>query len=287
MLIHVCRMLIGWPCRLRRPQYRPFNVSDQICVTYLVWLLQKAHTLAATFALAKPARSTRNALLSTAAPITKSILIALLVTFCAEAFPQLPGLTDGQIDEAIALGKHGNVVVPLVGRILGISKGDFDVFIEGPMARIALAAEQATKQLRPFARANVTAEMKEPLYRVIAERAEHANGPVFVQHVVLMPKGSKNLEEAIQPVRETRLSVSTYFDRLADASSTSSLRRQRDRSATTSLQRIALRSIEWFSLRRAAALVGDRDPSRFGSQLPAYCLHFTRLSKAKTHPIIL
>jgi hypothetical protein len=146
-------------------------------------------------------------------PLIGAVLIALVAPGVAQVAP----LTDEQIDEAIALGKKGDVPIALVGRMLGISKGDFDVFIEGPMGRIAAAAEAATKQLRPFTRANVTAEMKDPVYRVLLQRSEHASGFAFAQHVVLMPKGSKNLEDAIQPVRESlRLLTGVYFDRLPD-----------------------------------------------------------------------
>jgi len=59
-------------------------------------------------------------------------------------------LTEAQIDNAIALGKAGRAPIAMAGRFLGLSKGDVDVFIDGPISRIASAAQQATKQLRPF-----------------------------------------------------------------------------------------------------------------------------------------
>lgn len=102
------------------------------------------------------------------------------------------------------------------------------------MGRIATAAESATKQLRPFTRENVTTEMKEPVYRVLVQHAEHADF-AMAQHIVLMPKGSKNLDDAIQPVRESpRLVTGAYFDRLPDAApSTWSSQHPRARSVTT------------------------------------------------------
>lgn len=142
--------------------------------------------------------------------------LALVSIMVPPVAAQLVSLTDEQVDEAIALGKKGDVPIIAVGRDFGVSKGSFDVFIEGPIGRIATAAEQATKQLRPFTRDNVTAEMKEPLLRVILKHAEGGEYAV-AQHVVLMPRKSKNLDDAIQPVRESpRLFSGAYFDRLPE-----------------------------------------------------------------------
>lgn len=131
---------------------------------------------------------------------------------------QVSPLTEQRIDEAIALGKKGDVPIALVGRMLGISKGDFDVFVEGPVGRIAAAAQRATKQLRPFTHSDVTSEMKDPLYRVALQRTEHASRLPTPRHIVLMPRKTKDLELAIQPVRESgRTSIwEAFFDRLPD-----------------------------------------------------------------------
>jgi hypothetical protein len=148
----------------------------------------------------------------------------LAVTLTGPAvLAQVPPLTDSQLDEAIALGKTGDVPIALVGRMLGISKGDFDVFVEGPMGRIAAAAEHATKQLRPFSRADVTTEMKEPVYRVVVRRTEHASRYPMPKHIVMMPRKTKDLNQAIQPVREPgRMEVwEAFFDRLPEGESTS------------------------------------------------------------------
>jgi hypothetical protein len=75
------------------------------------------------------------------------------------AIAQAP-LSEESVKEAIALGKScGNV--PLVK----ISKpgGDFDVYIEGPFARIAVRAAAARQMHQPFEVSNITA------YRFIAE----------------------------------------------------------------------------------------------------------------------
>ncbi len=46
-------------------------------------------------------------------------------------------LSEQQIRKAIELRKAGNVPIVQVGTWLGVSKGNFDVFIEGPIGRIA------------------------------------------------------------------------------------------------------------------------------------------------------
>jgi hypothetical protein len=82
--------------------------------------------------------------LSAAAPVKHgTATAAVVIALATPVFAQLAPLTDAQIDEAITLGKKGDVPIALVGPMLGISKGDFDVFIEGPMGRIAAAAEAA------------------------------------------------------------------------------------------------------------------------------------------------
>ena len=144
-----------------------------------------------------------------------SLALLLLVDSLAA---QLAPLSNDQVSEAIALGKKGDVPIALVGRILGISKGDYDVFVEGPMGRIAAAADRATKQLRPFTPTDVTAEMMEPLYRVALQRTEHASRFPTPKHIVLMPRKTKDLDLAIQPVRESgRTSAwEAFFERLPD-----------------------------------------------------------------------
>jgi hypothetical protein len=118
----------------------------------------------------------------------------------------------------IALGKRGDVPIALVGRIIGVSKGDFDVFVEGPMGRIAAAAEGAFKQLSPFTRADVTESMKESLHRVVIRETEYASHHPTPKHIVLMPRKSKDLEQAIQPTREPGRGAvcEAFFDRLPE-----------------------------------------------------------------------
>ena len=89
------------------------------------------------------------------------ILTIALVSGQTDSPPR--GLSDEQIQQAIEMGRTGKLPVVQVGTILGVSKGDFDVFIEGPIARIAEAASNAFRQYRPFDATNVTPEMKESI----------------------------------------------------------------------------------------------------------------------------
>src|SRR5438552_13034642 len=72
-------------------------------------------------------------------------------------------LSEDQIAEAIALGTAGDV--PLV-KVSGWAS-HYDVYIEGPVARIAAAAREATRLYRPFDQSNVTDDMAERSYRII------------------------------------------------------------------------------------------------------------------------
>ena len=145
-----------------------------------------------------------------------TVIAAVFVALGTPVLAQLAPLTDAQIEDAIALGKKGHVPGALAGRFLGISKGDFDVVILGPMGRIADAASGAAKELRPFTRADVTPEMTAPVYQVFIHHTQ-GGAWAYPEHIVLMPRGSKNLDDAIQPVRDSlRQSSDAYFDRLPD-----------------------------------------------------------------------
>jgi hypothetical protein len=123
---------------------------------------------------------------------------------------QLVPLTDQQIEEAIALGQRGDVPVARARSL------DFDVFVEGPVGRIAAAAQKASKELRPFTKANVTEAMQEPRYRVYLVSLTNHDARSTPNHIVLMPRGAKAVGDAIQPIRENgRVIVwEAFFDRL-------------------------------------------------------------------------
>jgi hypothetical protein len=145
--------------------------------------------------------------------MTPVLIAACLMTVSLTASGQ--ELSDQEVTDAIELGRAGNVPIPQVGTFLGASKGDFNVYVEGPVGRIAAAASKAFKQLRPFGLNNVTNEMRARVYRVFAERDYSAGrrvGPV--QHIVLQPKGTKGLDAAFQPLRES--GDSAYFERFPE-----------------------------------------------------------------------
>lgn len=147
-------------------------------------------------------------------------LITILALLLQTTTPA-PELSDRQIRDAIEMGRAGNVPIVQVGAWLGVSKGDFDVFIEGPIARIAAAASNAFRQYRPFDETNVTPAMREPVYRVRFrrdfDRLRDRTGPLGdVQHVVLQPRRAKGMEGVIQPVREDVGNGEAFFDRFPD-----------------------------------------------------------------------
>jgi hypothetical protein len=111
-------------------------------------------------------------------------------------------LTEQQVNDAIALSKSGTVPTVQVGTFLGMSKGDFDVFIDGPVARIASAAAAATKQYRPFDASKITRDMMAPVYTVRVRHAKDSHTFASEKHIVLQPKGSKGMDDVIQPTRE-------------------------------------------------------------------------------------
>jgi hypothetical protein len=105
-------------------------------------------------------------------------------------------LTDSQVSAAIALGKAGTVPVVQVA-----ASRDFEVWITGPVGRIAAAAAKAAKRPRPFEPVDVTPEMKAPSYivTVLATRSGRYLAP---RHIVLQPTGAKATDGAIQPLSE-------------------------------------------------------------------------------------
>lgn len=132
-------------------------------------------------------------------------MLTVLVAF-ALAQATLQPLTEAQVSEAIALGQKGSVPIVQVGRF---SANDLDVFILGPMARIARAAAAATKQFRPFGRADVTPAMLEPVYTIEAVPTSFSRSGA--NHIVLQPKGAQGMDGVIQPLREMR-GVASVFD---------------------------------------------------------------------------
>jgi len=148
----------------------------------------------------------------------RPLLIAALVLQVTTTRAQK--LTDQQINEAIELGRKGSVPIVQVGTVLGglVSKGDFRVFIEGPVARIAAAASQAFKEYRPFNLKTVTNDMKAPVYRVSVERMPRNGAQAgAVVHIVLQPRRAKGMDGVVQPIKETPPGAAeAHFDHFPD-----------------------------------------------------------------------
>jgi hypothetical protein len=130
------------------------------------------------------------------------------VLFPAVALAQ-GALTESEVAEAIELGKKGEVPVLRVTTFLG----DFDVFVEGPIARVAAAAMAASRDFRPFDASNVTREMASRLY-VVRARPKRYGRRVGAGRIVLQPRGAEGMDGVVQPVKEGF--SETTFDRLPD-----------------------------------------------------------------------
>jgi len=151
-----------------------------------------------------------------------SLSWALAVALVAGQMDPPPrAISDEQVRNAIEMGRRGDVPIVQVGTILGVSRGDFNVFIEGPIARIAGAALSAFRQYKPFDSTHVTPKMKEAVYRVIFKQdydsASYRSRPVgSVKHVVLQPRRAKGMDGVIQPLRENVENGQAFFDRFPE-----------------------------------------------------------------------
>src|SRR5437868_11372197 len=121
--------------------------------------------------------------------------IAALVLIAPAAQPQL---TDAQIKDAIALGRSCREI-PLLMKV-GSQRGDFDVFIEGPIARIAIQAAAAAQIRRPFDASMVTRQMAAPTFRIWTQYTTRGRRTVSVNRIVLQAVRATGGNEVIQPV---------------------------------------------------------------------------------------
>jgi hypothetical protein len=108
-------------------------------------------------------------------------------------------LTESQIKDAIALGKDCGGI-PLIR--VGSPRGDFNVFIESPFARVAIHAAAARQMHQPFAAPQMTRDILAPDYRVWVQYVPDGRRAVSVSRVLLQPTGETGTAGVIQPVRE-------------------------------------------------------------------------------------
>lgn len=108
-------------------------------------------------------------------------------------------LTESQIKEAIALGKDCGSI-PLIR--VGAPRGDFNVFIESPFARVAIHAAAARQMQQPFAAPQMTRDIVAPDYRIWVQYAPDGRRTVSVNRILVQPAGATEVAGVIQPVRE-------------------------------------------------------------------------------------
>jgi hypothetical protein len=130
--------------------------------------------------------------------LTVAVIFAMLSIAHAQsgAMAAAGPLTDDQVAQAIALGQAKTVPTVHVG-----ASHDFDVYIDGPVARIGKAAARAAKQLRPFEVKDVPASLRSPGYVVTV--LSTANGLYLAaRHIALQSKGATGADGLVQSIAE-------------------------------------------------------------------------------------
>ena len=126
------------------------------------------------------------------------LTMTVAASICVAPAAQEP-LTDTEIRDVVALGTSCGEV-PLVK--VTDPRGDFDVFIEGPVARVAIQAAAAAQMRRPFDASMVTPEMTEPTFRVWLQYTLYGRRTISVDDVVLQPAGRNGARDAMRPFRQ-------------------------------------------------------------------------------------
>ena len=116
------------------------------------------------------------------------------------------------IDAALALGQQSKSVSPIaLGRRKGLLERFSDwkkdpgiAFFTTPYVRVALAAEDARRKLKPIAAGNISAWMLEPVLTVYVPQYEDLGGGrvtnTIPEHVVIRAVGSSAPNAAVQPI---------------------------------------------------------------------------------------
>ena len=108
-------------------------------------------------------------------------------------------LTDMQVKDAVALGKDCGDV-PLVK--VGAAQGDFNVFVEGAFARIAVHAAAARQMHQPFDTSKVKGDLAALDYRVWVQYSSRGTSDGFGESCRPSTTGEKGASTTIRPVRE-------------------------------------------------------------------------------------
>jgi hypothetical protein len=159
-----------------------------------------------------------------APPVTRAPIVPPVAVPSAANYPTQPGMvSDTQIQQAISDGQRrhpGQIGLTLLDVQTAVLSGiactsckesGYAVRIFTPLKWIEFQAAEAQKELKPFAMADVTPEMRQPLLRVLAEpsKAAYINGTGLagassVHRVVLADKNKGNI---VQPLTNERGAV--------------------------------------------------------------------------------
>jgi hypothetical protein len=138
-----------------------------------------------------------------------------------------PGMSDDQVSAAIEAAKQtmppapyilksrwepitadpsGKPLDPKLARAINANAPPPTVYgaLFTPFVRVAMLARKAAESYKPFTTADVPADMKEQLVYVLVrpfeKRSTGLDRFVDAQHVVILPTGSRDAAQAIQPV---------------------------------------------------------------------------------------
>jgi len=142
-----------------------------------------------------------------------SRIVVLLAVFLDVANAHAQTLSEKQIDEAIAFGKTKKSAMVMIGG----GDGGFGIGFQGPYARVAAKAAEATEKYLPFGRDQIDDELLSPLVSVTAYPMKPSYGRYTgwtvtgaAKHLVLQVKAKKGqpATEAIQPTKTETFPVS-------------------------------------------------------------------------------
>jgi hypothetical protein len=122
-------------------------------------------------------------------------ILLMLVSLSAAIGASGRTLSSAEIDAAI---RAGDVSKRYFVRPRSLVLGMFST----PFSRVAMAAQDARRQYRPFTAADVTDEMLAPELHVIVPAYSASAGDIRnVDAVVIAPRGSKDDSAVLQPIR--------------------------------------------------------------------------------------
>jgi hypothetical protein len=152
------------------------------------------------------------------APATTSATTPVAAPDALSSTTPVPGLSPAAIKEAIAsaANKKQQTCYPLeprakIGTKLGMTVG----CVRTQYSRVVAAARDAAAAYKPFGEADVTAELLGPAgeVEVVGFALAHGRTIASVRSIVVLPKGSKDPQQAIRPTttKEEKATFSNAF----------------------------------------------------------------------------